>query len=53
MAHVCNTSYLGGRDKRILSSRSPWEKLMRLYLRNKSKNKTKTKRAGGIGQVVE
>jgi hypothetical protein len=44
-----NPSHSGGRGRRISSSRTGQAKLVRPYL----KNKIKTKRAGGITQVVQ
>jgi hypothetical protein len=49
MAHACNTSYLGGGDSRITSSKPAWAKLARLSLRNKS---TKT-RGQAVAQEAE
>jgi hypothetical protein len=46
---ACNPSYLEGRDRRIVNSRSAQAKVERLCF----KNKTKNKRAGGMAQVVE
>jgi hypothetical protein len=37
VAHTSNSSYWGGRDRKIRSSRPAWEKLGRPFLRNKNK----------------
>jgi hypothetical protein len=49
VVHGYNPSYLGGRGRRILSSRPAWAKLVVHFLKSKIQNK----RAGDIGQVVE
>jgi hypothetical protein len=35
VAHICNSRYLGGRGKRIMSLRTALEKLAGAYLKNK------------------
>jgi hypothetical protein len=51
VADISNLGYLrGGRDKKISSSKPDWAKLVRPYLKNKSKN---TKMAKRMIQVVE
>jgi hypothetical protein len=37
--HACNTSYLGGRGRRISNLRTAWAKLERSCLKNKYKQK--------------
>jgi hypothetical protein len=39
--HICNPSYLGGRDGRRLSKASPQTKSKKFYLKNKKQNKSK------------
>jgi hypothetical protein len=39
VAHACNPSYLGDRDKGIVRLRPPWAKEARLYLKTKTQTK--------------
>jgi hypothetical protein len=45
MIHAYNSSYLGGKGKRIMSLRPAWEKLARSPLKSKIK---KNRRTGGM-----
>jgi hypothetical protein len=47
-AHSCNSSYLGGRDRRIMVQSQPGQKLTTL-----SEKQTKSKRTEGMALVEE
>jgi hypothetical protein len=36
VAHACNLSYLGARDRRIMPQGQPGQKLLRPFLKNKA-----------------
>jgi hypothetical protein len=48
VVYACNPRHLGGGDRKITGSRSPWAKLKRHYLKAKLK-----KWSGGMAQVIE
>jgi hypothetical protein len=49
--HACNPSYLRGRNKEDLGSRSAWAKSVRLYLKNKPCATWKGEWEAGLGKV--